>query len=680
MSRMHSEVPSSESIQHQAPIVNQAKQTSDPWNNSWNWDFDKQADNQQQQVSQQEHRQQQHFVPPYTNQGQLISNSIQDRYYQNVNGNNSDLLNQNSLSDNNIAGSGGDRQPVSNHSDSFVPYSNYAQYQQYPPPPPPITSSVKSEAINSQWINEQQTQNIPYTQQEPTVQAQKDQAAHSSLASNNYNWHKPDQANLMSQHNWQSNMPGQWQDPTVDTEAQNFDEMGNQRIPPLQPVKSNPALAASPENINKEHSINDANNWYNQNDIPTSKWNSQNRVPTLQGQNQQPAYNTSNEFNSWSQASNTDISQQWQHVDNLHTATWLQEQKEDNNVPEENFKHDNANVVAANNWQQNCTVLSHHPLPNAPPLTESSVEQEERRKSIPSLTTNPTVSKDSAAHAKTGIVTKSQVPDSRLNVSGTPETMSTVASSENISIQGSNDFNLANDPLEWGRNSSTDELPTKLEQLSLGAKLSKQSENQTEASEIPSASSADGWNQNAVSQDNVGPDNIPGLPSDYATVGAENSHSIDNQGILSKDHSVHNTYQMANIKSTDNIAQSGYDQWYNQNTLPRSSDNTWYSKDHARSTKEWNAGQNVENYENIQQPSEFVNLEVVTPSLQERDIYGSRDSINKETLDNDPKPVGNPVKEVAGARDFRQETNNIEVPSTQQLARSHQPSLQPEQV
>jgi hypothetical protein len=84
----------------------------------------------------------------------------------------------------------------------------------------------------------------------------------------------------------------------------------------------------------------------------------------------------------------------------------------------------------------------------------------------------------------------------------------------------------------------------------------------------------------------------------------------------------------------------------------------------------------VENYENIQQPSEFVNLEVVAPELQERDIYGSRDSINKETLDNDQVlRQANSLKEVS-LRDYRQETNNVEVPTIQQI----QQAIQAEQV
>ncbi|XP_076233217.1 endoplasmic reticulum export factor secretory 16 isoform X2 [Calliopsis andreniformis] len=672
MSRMHSEVSSNDSIQHQTPIVDQSKQTNDPWNNSWNWDFDKQVDNQQQQLQQQEQQQQQHYVPSYANQGQLISNSIQDQYYQNVNGKKTDLLNQNSVLDKNVPATVGNRQPILDHADSFTAYSNYAQYQQYPPSAK--TSAVNSGSMSSQWTNEQQSQNIPYAHPRSVMQTQKDQAMHPPISSNNYNWYKTDQSNLMSQHNWQSNVPGHWQDTKADAEPQKFDDMGNQCALPLQQTKLNPVLPPSTETASKEHSINDANSWSNQNNMPNSQWHNQNRVSMLPNQKQESTYNTNNEFNSWSQTS-TDISQQWQHTDNMCTTQWQQE----NNIPEENLKQDNAGAVAGNDWQQNCTIPSQHPLSNVPPTTESSLEQEERKKSIPLLAISSPTSKDANAHAKTSIVAKPQLSDSHLNMLSTPETMSTVASSENVSVQESNDFNLVNDPLEWGRNNSTDELPKKIEQLNLNAKSNQHLENQIEPLEVQPTSSGDGWNQNTVSHNNVASDNIPGLPSDYAALGAEGTHSIDSHTI-NKEHSTHNTYQMTNIKPADNIAQSGYDQWYNQNALPRSTENTWYPKDHIRSTKEWSAEQNVENYENIQQPTEFVNLEVVTPSLQERDIYGSRDSINKETLDNDPKPVMNPAKDGANLRDFRQETNNIEVPSAQQPARPHQPPIQPEQV
>lgn len=96
------------------------------------------------------------------------------------------------------------------------------------------------------------------------------------------------------------------------------------------------------------------------------------------------------------------------------------------------------------------------------------------------------------------------------------------------------------------------------------------------------------------------------------------------------------------VKPTE---KSGYDNWYNH----------W-----GEDGNQWSTERNVENYENIQQqPNEFMNLEVVAQEPLQRDLYGSRESINKETLDNDPKvPV--PKEE------FVQEQSNVEVVQTVQ--------------
>lgn len=681
MSRVPSQVSSNDSIQHQPSLLNQPKQSNDPWNNSWNWDFDKQTDNQQQQSSQQE-RQQQHYIPSY-NQGQLISNSVQDHYYQNVNGKKSDLLNQNSMPDRNTSGNVASRSLVPNHTDSFTPYSNYNQYQQYAPPP--RTNSVKSGSMNFdqlQWTSDQ-SQNVSYSQQKSSIQNQKHQTSRPVLVSSNYNWIKSDQTNLIAPQNWQnqSNISGHWQDQKMDKEAQNFDNISNQYASQIQQTRSIQHLPSSTEN--KEHSINDANdeNWSNQINISSSQWNAQNQESTLLNQTQQISqnYNANDEFNAWSQATNTEISQSWKEMNDNNASQWLQEQQENNNIVEENVKKEITGIVSTNDRQQNHTIPPHHIQSNATSATDPNIElKEERKKSISSLIPNSVNSKDSNIHIKTNIA-KSHFSDSRLNMSATPETVSTVASSENISIQENNDFNLANDSVEWGKSNSTEELPTKLEQLSLGNKLNKNLENQNDSKEIQPITCDDGWGQNTASNNNTTSDNISVLPLDCATLSTENIHSNDNQKVISQEHSVLNAYQITNIKPIDNVAQSGYDQWYSQDTLQHVSENTWYSKDNVCSSKEWGIEQNVENYENIQQPSEFVNLEVVTPSLQERDIYGSRDSINKETLDNDPKPILNSTKEIVNMRDFRQEINNIEVPSAQQSTRSHS-LLQSEQV
>lgn len=152
-------------------------------------------------------------------------------------------------------------------------------------------------------------------------------------------------------------------------------------------------------------------------------------------------------------------------------------------------------------------------------------------------------------------------------------------------------------------------------------------------------------------------------------------NSVESQAVVSQEQ--FETHQASSSKSSDNVAQAAnYDQWYKQNVRTQP-ENEFFGADRTLgAAKPWQPEQTVENYENIQQPSEFVNLEVVAPELQERDIYGSRDSINKETLDNDQGLRQTATPKEAVIRDFRQEVNNVEVPTVQQI----QQPIQTEQV
>lgn len=119
------------------------------------------------------------------------------------------------------------------------------------------------------------------------------------------------------------------------------------------------------------------------------------------------------------------------------------------------------------------------------------------------------------------------------------------------------------------------------------------------------------------------------------------------------------TRQASTSKLSENVSVVNYDQWYNQSIHPQLENSVL-----SLSSKQRLAEQhNIENVENIQQPIEFVNLEVVSPEAQKRDIYGSRDSINKETLDNDQQLLR--LKEPLN-RESKQEVNNTEVSVIQQ--------------
>lgn len=691
-----SDISSSATIQQQS-VANQSKHTNNAWKDPWDWNLDQQSDIQQ-QPQQQQQQQQQHYIPSYPNQGQLISNSIQDHYYENLNNDVSDVLNQNSVSGRNTPRTESSRQIGPSYTDSFPPYTNYNQNQQYPLPPRQ-TSAKTTGYEHPQWTDEQQQQQLSnvaaYAQQRfaPPQSQKEPQPASivhpslSSASSHNYNWNKDDSANLASQRNWQNytDMLGHWQDPTKD--LQPVDNVNNKCAqPPLPPQMYN----APADEVNKEHSINRSNEASNRPNVVSGQWNNQNRDTTVA--THQPAHIVPNDideaFNSWSQSQ-----ADWRNIQNdVYPNQWPQ-QVTDKNTFNENMSQNNivAARFVANDWQISSQqqMLATPPfhyvsaVPSASTTVDNTVhtpinnEQQENEKQPMATAVAATTasSHDSTIPAKPSDVKSPIVGDHR---SLTDEIASKSDSLFSKNVLSENDDHAF-------LSTVTDELSSNLGQLSIESKSSKHTDHPAESLDMYSNSMEGRGAQHTAANFNIRnssmPDNMPVLPPDYVASSVENSHSIDSQpSIVAQEHLIPNTYQSGATKVTDSVSQSGYDQWYNQSALPTSLGNTWYAKDHARPPKQWNAEQNVENYENIQQTSDFVNVEVVAPAanLQERDIYGSRDSINKETLDNEPKPSTSP-KEATNIRDFREEANNIEVPSVQQPARPH-PPLQPEQM
>ncbi|KAG7208272.1 hypothetical protein KM043_014515 [Ampulex compressa] len=688
--RAQQDIPQNESLQHRPPIVNQTKQTNDPWSDSWNWNVDQQTETQQQQQ-----QQQQHYASTFPNQGQLISNSVQDHPCQTINGGKADMVNQNVTLARKDTGLLGNRQSMQNHTEAFAPYSNYAQNQQYPIQARTISAKPGTIGFeHSRQLNDPHLQNLPYVQQETRVQGQNEQVSHPTLVSNNYNWNKTDRSNLVTQHTWPNHteVAGQWPDSNPVKEI-HLDSMGNQCPAPSPQVQPPHTFVGSNDGTNNEHSINwsngkqgsnSVNSWSDQNNIPTTQWHNQNREASMTNQSQHPAqiFNSEDKVNSWPQSPNMDLTQDWKAAKDMNPSQWVQQP----DPVEENVLQDaNGTRSTASEWQQSHVSLQH----TLPTLMESAVsashveQQEDRRNSLTSPIGKIALQNEPVAHIATSTA-KPQHSDHQNTVT---DMTSKSRNFENIPVEENEDVGLPAESVEWKRNDLTEDVSTNLGQLSLGNKTEVHLENQKEVSEIHSTVPTETWSQQSSTGYNINnsysnntPGNTPVLPSNYLPTALENFHSVDSQPVVSQldvNQMVSNTYSMANVKLPEPVSQSGYDQWYNQNTIPLS-ENMWHPKDHAQPLKQWNTEQNVENCENIQQPSEFVNLEVVTPSLQERDIYGSRDSINKETLDNEPKPVIN-SKEVTSVREFRQEINNIEVPSVQPQVRSHQP-LQPEQA
>ncbi|RLU21248.1 hypothetical protein DMN91_005621 [Ooceraea biroi] len=606
----------------------------------------------------------------------------------------SDVLNQNSVSDRDTPRPESARQATQNYTDSLAPpYANYKN-QQYPIPPGHASPKPGYEHV--QWPSEHQ--NIAYPVQQRLVPQKGQPPTHLPPpvgSQNNYNWNKDDTVNLQaSQNNWQNHsdtvLTGHWQDQnTLKEVQQHVDNRSNSQPAQPQQMYNTPADA-----VNKEHSMNWTTNGHQavnetggRSDIVSSQWHNQNRESMMSHHQTAHLVQTSNvddTINSWSQSqSNNSAPHDWRHSNVQNDANqWMQV----DNSCKENAPQDSTQGArfAANEWQTNQHATSfHYAMPPAtaatpaPTPVENTVhtpnnneqQESEKQASIPSY--------DPISHARSN--------DVRPPI-GDPNNSNAIAADvprNNISktiLVGENDDHVF-------APATAEELSNNFGQLNLGNKSSKYVDHSGESLEVHS-SSAEGRAQHSSSfnvadvRGNPLPDNIPVLPVDYVPSSVENSHCADSQPIVNQDHPIPNTYQSGAVKITENASQSGYDQWYNQSALPTSLENSWYLKDPARPpAKQWGAEQNVENYENIQQTSDFVNVEVIAPAatLKERDIYGSRDSINKETLDNDPKPSASP-KEM-NVRDFREEANNVEVPSMQQQVQQRpHPPLQTEQM
>ncbi|XP_029677547.1 uncharacterized protein LOC115244220 [Formica exsecta] len=484
-----------------------------------------------------------------------------------------------------------------------------------------------------------------------------------------------------SQQNWQNHtdMLGHWQDQNMPKEMQQqVDNMGNQcaQPPQMYNTSSEGIKKHSTNWSNGQQSINETSNKPN---TMSNQWHNQNCEATVSHQ-PPPLVQTNNlndTFSSWPQSGNiTTASHDWRYSnmqsESVHPNQWLQQQV-DNNSFKENVSQDNNGArLATNEWQMQAAPFNYAPVATTVPTTIESIvhtpnnnEQQENEKQVTIASSYESLNLVKASDIKPSI--------------GNHNLNSAIDNGPKIdiskSVLGENDDRAFVPTV-------TEELSSNFGQLNLENKSGKPTDYSGESLEIY-PSSVEGKAQHSVANFNVGsrsnpvPDNIPVLPPDYAPSSMDNIHSADNQPAVSQDHPIPNTYQNV-TKTTDSTSQSGYDQWYNQSALQ----NAWYAKDHSRPPAKQRSApdQNVENYENIQQTSDFVNVEIVVPTtLQERDIYGSRDSINKEMLDNDPRPKASPKEGVTNVRGFREEMSNVEVLSMQQQIRPH-PPLQTEQM
>ena len=640
--------------------MNQPKQSGDPWdwgsentnngNDSWNWSLDQQSESQHHPQHQLQHQaqQQNQFIPPYPHQKQTPP--VQETYYKSLNGSNRPpLVNQHSISSTAPSRTSLSREQTPNHSDAYPPYQNYTFNQQLTPTQRPnSTKSNSSISDHSQWSNDQQTQNASFSHQSIPSYNQTHQTPPPPI--NNYNWNDQQSVPLQNLQS-QAKIPtaGYWQEPSSEKQHQ-YDSLGNQWTQP--PPQQIPQAYSGSNSVagneypepwpNEQQDQREQRNWPSaESNIPLKQWQNQNTetVHSQQHQNYPPAANLSN----WHKSENLDSSQQWQDLgvrNETQPSQWVQ-QTENSNLPKETQSLDNeTSRIPASEWQQirpptyfassNASTTSGSTA-NISNITEHA---EERKKSGMTPATSSTSLNDSTGQS-----------------SGMSKAKASFSAQDSLQDQENIDLDWNAGGEEW-----TSEISSSLSQINLNTNTSKNSEKY----QLQSHASI----QSNEVIDSAVPDNVP-------EVGSENARalepSLNSHDIASAD--------QEGSKGLENSSQVGYDQWYNQ-SRPVEQDN-WYGNESVGNTRtqKYVSKQNVENYENIQQSSDFVNLEVVAPELQERDIYGSRDSINKETLDNDPKATASVSKELGSPREFKQKVSNMDVQKLNQ-----QPPFHAEQV
>lgn len=699
----------------QHPIANQPKKSGDPWdwgsdnvdngNDAWNWSVDQQSEPQQlpppqSQLQQQpqQPQQQQQFVASYPNNMQAPPNPSQESYYQNLNGNNRPPPSNppHPGSGGNTPRTGPSRESTPHQSDNYSSYPNYSTNQQHPVQQRP-NSTKAGGAVHSgdqaQWAagtqppqQLQQPQLVdhtdrqappfnPYFQTNPPTFDTKGPPTplqqHPPVV-NNYNWNSVEQPNMAVQRQaWQNHTEfgtgGYWQDnANLETESQ-YKNSDNQ-------------WQGQPRHVQAPQVLPTGSN------APASQWQAQNQQREAEQISQRQQLPLGHQAGvaqvSWNQPKSLNASQSWQqgpppHQPESLPGHWPAQQSVETPIsghPDVPVDEDLVSGrISSKEWSQVKPPLAHFASSTAsttsgsiPNLSSSADPADERKKSLATSVASSTSLNDSPTEGKAPTLYQAPGIVDRTNWTAASETNSVSDNSENVLIQDNVDVDWNADG-DWGSRPMV-ELSASVSQLSLnsGVKTSQQHEPQAPQLHPPFANPQ----QTPTDESSPGLQSIPRNP-------VENSQSESHQEPMVE--SIHGAYQSSGVNAPETIAQTNYDQWYNQSSSQPQQAAGWYTNDRSRTApQQWAPEQNVENYENIQQPSEFVNLEVVAP-MQERDIYGSRDSINKETLENDPKPQPSPPKDVAAnSRDSRQEASNVEVPAMQQIQQPVQTDQAPD--
>ncbi|XP_058802718.1 uncharacterized protein LOC131670805 isoform X2 [Phymastichus coffea] len=667
-------------------------------NDSWNWTIE-QPESQSRPHQQQQHHQQhpkqslpsmhgQYIPPAYHNQKQPVPPPSQDNFYKNLNGNNKsgDTPNQHGSLDRETPRT----VPPPKQMDPTPQYSNYSHNQQFVsnpshPPRPSSNSSYSGPVEQPQWPNEQHSQSLPYVSPNQ-IHNQKHQTSSlpPPIAVSNINWSNTDQQNVPL-HNWQNNTEtptsGYWQEHTAPKQDQYPDNTASSwpqqsQHQQSQQSSSHQAQQRVPNSYQHpiQNTINNDNqskfyNPYHDTSVSQDSWlmtnkqwpkcNSETITNVLPRQQSLPTNNT------WSQSEETNA---WQQSGSIQKTQWRQPKLQPGGSLEESALSDHHKGewhpihAPPSHFNSSTTSTTSGSLAN---MSSSTEQLEDRKRSLTPATSNASLN-DYQTHTNTH-----QVGIAENNIANNVEPYN---AQNNVDLDWNNDgdWNTVTD-LSNSVNNLTLSLNANYSQQvdSLQSAPQPQSPHKEELQPKQINHAANDWNRQTAT--GLKSDNVENTPDNVPVLNVEHNQLESVTGISQE---LFEPQTSPGSKSTENVTQASYDQWYKQNVRAQP-ENEFFS---SQTTKQWQQQpeQNVENYENIQQGTEFVNLEVVAPEMQERDIYGSRDSINKETLDNDQGlRQSNTLKESVH-RGFRQEQNNIEVPVVQQIQQPFQTEQAPD--
>ncbi|KAJ8680007.1 hypothetical protein QAD02_015794 [Eretmocerus hayati] len=655
------------------PIPNQNKSANDSWdwnvdnssngNDSWNWNVE--------QSEAQSHPQEQslppnQYVPTYGSQKQPGMPPSQDNFYNNFNGNNKIGVN----SQHGFPGRETPKtvpppqEPMPKQPNTFPQQTNFSHNhnQQFPIPPRPISNSSQGGSIDHPQWSKEHNQSSPYAppnqMHNQSPQAQQPPTQTNSV--NNYAWNNVEPQNV-PMHNWPNHnetpASSYWQETTSSKQEQFSDNINSSWSSQTQqaPHHSQHRIHnACPPNTNNEqpkylnfnNSLQESTstqNWLPRGSVMSnqrSKSNHESITNFLPRQQSLPS-------NTWSQVEDANSMPTWHQggaSHNIPNSHWRQAKLQQGGSLEESALSENNK----NEWQQIHALPSHFNSSTTSTTSgslanmSSSTEQlEDRKKSLTPSTSCASLNEFQAQASTSN-------PNNIENNIGPHQG------------NADSDWNTEGD---WN---TVNELSNGVSNLQLD---SLQNQHAGDASsfkeEQPNTNASNDWGKQSMpgSKSN----HVGNTPDSPAVFNLEHTNREESPNVK-RDHT---NSQASSVKSVDK-----YDQWYNQN-VHMQSDKDFFNSDRTHSSDPWPPAQNVENYENIQQTPDFVNLEVVAPEPQARDMYGSHDSINKETLDNDQVVRQTTPPKEASMNDFRQETNNVEVPAN--LQQAHLP-LQSEQV